>query len=89
MPRLKYHGYRDIQTPVRFVETPAPWLQQPDQAEGELVFAFVWHAIASVRVDEMVHLVERFGLPRNGCALALAPEDKLLNDFVVSLWAES
>ena len=78
-----------LQTPVRFIETPVPWLQQPDQAERELAFAFVWHAIAIVSVDEMADLVDRFGLPRSGCALALAPEDKLLNDFVVLLWAES
>lgn len=89
MPRLKYDGYRDFQTPVRFIETPVPWLQQSDQAERELAFPFVRHAIAIVRVDEMVHLVERFGLPRSGCADALVPEHKLLNDFVVLLWAES
>ena len=89
MLRLKYDGYRDFQTPVRLIETPVPWLQQPDQAERELAFAFVWHASAIVSVDEMAHLVERFGLHRNGCAVTLAPEDKLLNDFVVLLWAES
>lgn len=89
MPRLKYDGYRDFQTPVRFIETPVPWLQQSDQAERELAFPFVRHAIAIVRVEEMVHLVERFGLPRSGCAHALVPEHKLLNDFVVLLWAES
>ena len=89
MPRLKYDGYRDLQTPVRFIETPVPWLQQSDQAERELVFAFVPHAIAIVSVDEMAHPVERFGLPRSGCTHALVPEHKLPNDYVVLLWAES
>lgn len=60
MARLKYDGYRDFQAGMRFIESLVAWLQQFDQADREVAFEFVRHAIVFVSVGEMAHLVEQF-----------------------------
>lgn len=60
MARLKYDGYRDFQAGMQFIESFVAWLQQFDQVDREVAFAFARHAIVFVSVGEMAHLVEQF-----------------------------